>query len=150
MPPANDMNCNIIHSHSFVHLGKVTETHNTIMSLTLHLLKKSKWTFSPSFQVSVKAINQAKSFEITASSLSGGYDYVASVRCNYTEYPAYWSEWSEEVGFHYGNSVRNSSLVKGWYIVLLTLLLSWRRVMDWSSSSFWLSCEYICKGLQRH
>ncbi|XP_059682272.1 interleukin-4 receptor subunit alpha isoform X2 [Gavia stellata] len=51
--------------------------------------------------VSVKAINyKAKSFEITASSLRRGYDYVASVRCNYTDYPAYWSEWSEEVEFH--------------------------------------------------
>ncbi|KFQ18842.1 Interleukin-4 receptor subunit alpha, partial [Merops nubicus] len=54
-------------------------------------------------EVSVKAINyQAKSFEITASSLRRGYDYIASVRCNYTHYPAYWSEWSEEVEFHYG------------------------------------------------
>ncbi|XP_033921611.1 interleukin-4 receptor subunit alpha [Melopsittacus undulatus] len=53
-------------------------------------------------EVFVKAINyQAKSFEITASSLRRGYDYVASVRCNYTDYPAYWSEWSEEVEFYY-------------------------------------------------
>ncbi|XP_035755926.1 interleukin-4 receptor subunit alpha isoform X2 [Egretta garzetta] len=56
--------------------------------------------------VSVKAINyQAKSFEITASSLRRGYDYVVSVRCNYTDYPAYWSEWSEEVEFHYDYQV---------------------------------------------
>ncbi|KAM6080085.1 interleukin-4 receptor subunit alpha isoform 2-T3 [Theristicus caerulescens] len=56
--------------------------------------------------VYVKAINyQAKSFEITASSLRRGYDYVASVRCNYTDYPAYWSEWSEEVEFHYDYQV---------------------------------------------
>ncbi|NXW54553.1 IL4RA protein, partial [Eurystomus gularis] len=54
-------------------------------------------------EISVKAINyQARSFEIAASSLRRGYDYVASVRCNYTDYPAYWSEWSEEVEFHYG------------------------------------------------
>ncbi|XP_068280054.1 interleukin-4 receptor subunit alpha isoform X2 [Nyctibius grandis] len=59
------------------------------------------WRKQHPTEVSVKAINyQAKSFEITASSLRGGYDYVASVRCNYTDYPAYWSEWSEEVEFH--------------------------------------------------
>ncbi|XP_063200740.1 interleukin-4 receptor subunit alpha isoform X1 [Chroicocephalus ridibundus] len=59
------------------------------------------WRKQHPTEVSVKAINyQAKSFEITASSLRRGYDYVASVRCNYTEYPAYWSEWSEEVEFH--------------------------------------------------
>lgn len=27
---------------------------------------------------------------------------MASVRCNYTDYPGYWSEWSEVVEFHYG------------------------------------------------
>ncbi|XP_072734527.1 interleukin-4 receptor subunit alpha isoform X1 [Ciconia boyciana] len=59
------------------------------------------WRKQHPTEVSVKAINyQAKSFEITASSLRRGYDYVASVRCNYTDYPAYWSEWSEEVEFH--------------------------------------------------
>ncbi|XP_030315462.1 interleukin-4 receptor subunit alpha [Calypte anna] len=59
------------------------------------------WRKQHPAEVSVKAINyQAKSFEITASSLRRGYDYVASVRCNYTDYPAYWSEWSEEVEFH--------------------------------------------------
>ncbi|KAM6379565.1 interleukin-4 receptor subunit alpha isoform 2-T2 [Pluvialis apricaria] len=63
--------------------------------------------------VSVKAINyQAKSFEITASSLRGGYDYVASVRCNYTEYPAYWSEWSEEVEFHYDYQVTAEDILQ--------------------------------------
>ncbi|XP_010184805.1 PREDICTED: interleukin-4 receptor subunit alpha [Mesitornis unicolor] len=60
------------------------------------------WRKQHPAEVSVKAINyQAKSFEITASSLRRGYDYVVSVRCNYTDYPAYWSEWSEEVEFHY-------------------------------------------------
>ncbi|NXH21935.1 IL4RA protein, partial [Bucco capensis] len=59
------------------------------------------WRKQHPAEVSVKAINyQAKSFEITASSLRRGYDYIASVRCNYTDYPAYWSEWSEEVEFH--------------------------------------------------
>ncbi|KAM6250020.1 interleukin-4 receptor subunit alpha [Porphyrio hochstetteri] len=59
------------------------------------------WRKQHPAEVSVKTINyQAKSFEITASSLRRGYDYVASVRCNYTEYPAYWSEWSEGVEFH--------------------------------------------------
>ncbi|NWR66534.1 IL4RA protein, partial [Bucorvus abyssinicus] len=60
------------------------------------------WRKQHPAEVSVKAINyQAKSFEITASFLRRGYDYVASVRCNYTDYPAYWSEWSGEVEFHY-------------------------------------------------
>ncbi|KFO81007.1 Interleukin-4 receptor subunit alpha, partial [Cuculus canorus] len=59
------------------------------------------WRKQHPTEVSVKAINyQAKSFEIAASSLRRGYDYVASIRCNYTDYPAYWSEWSEEVEFH--------------------------------------------------
>ncbi|XP_010011368.1 PREDICTED: interleukin-4 receptor subunit alpha, partial [Nestor notabilis] len=60
------------------------------------------WRKQHPTEVFVKAINyQAKSFEITASSLRRGYDYIASVRCNYTDYPAYWSEWSEEVEFYY-------------------------------------------------
>ncbi|XP_009284785.1 PREDICTED: interleukin-4 receptor subunit alpha isoform X1 [Aptenodytes forsteri] len=64
------------------------------------------WRKQHPTEISVKAINyQAKSFEITASSLRRGYDYVASVRCNYTDYPAYWSEWSEEVEFHYDYQV---------------------------------------------
>ncbi|KFU93323.1 Interleukin-4 receptor subunit alpha, partial [Chaetura pelagica] len=59
------------------------------------------WRKQHPAEVSVKAINyQAKSIEIIASSLRRGYDYIASVRCNYTNYPAYWSEWSEEVEFH--------------------------------------------------
>ncbi|XP_009948767.1 PREDICTED: interleukin-4 receptor subunit alpha [Leptosomus discolor] len=64
------------------------------------------WRKQHPTEVSVKAINyQAKSFEITASSLRRGYDYVASLRCYYTDYPAYWSEWSEEVEFHYDYQV---------------------------------------------
>ncbi|KFO85543.1 Interleukin-4 receptor subunit alpha, partial [Buceros rhinoceros silvestris] len=60
------------------------------------------WRKQHPAEVSVKAINyQAKSFEITGSSLRRGYDYVASVRCNYTDYQGYWSEWSGEVEFHY-------------------------------------------------
>ncbi|XP_051487744.1 interleukin-21 receptor isoform X5 [Apus apus] len=59
------------------------------------------WRKQHPAEVSVKTINyQAKSIEIVASSLKRGYDYIASVRCNYTNYPAYWSEWSEEVEFH--------------------------------------------------
>ncbi|XP_072205282.1 interleukin-4 receptor subunit alpha [Excalfactoria chinensis] len=52
-------------------------------------------------EVTVTSINyQAKSFEITASSLQRGYDYIVSIRCNYTDYPAYWSDWSDGVEFH--------------------------------------------------
>ncbi|NWU94448.1 IL4RA protein, partial [Upupa epops] len=59
------------------------------------------WRKQHPTEVFIKAINyQAKSFEIAASSLRRGYDYIASVRCNYTDYPAYWSEWSVEVEFH--------------------------------------------------
>ncbi|XP_041346337.1 interleukin-4 receptor subunit alpha isoform X1 [Pyrgilauda ruficollis] len=64
-------------------------------------------------EVSVKAINyQAKSFEITASSLKRGYDYVASLRCNYVYYPAYWSEWSEEVEFRYDYPVKAEDILQ--------------------------------------
>uniref|UniRef100_A0A8C3KEQ7 Interleukin-4 receptor subunit alpha n=1 Tax=Calidris pygmaea TaxID=425635 RepID=A0A8C3KEQ7_9CHAR len=71
------------------------------------------WRKQHPTEVSVKAINyQAKSFEITASSLRRGYDYVASVRCNYTEYPAYWSEWSEEVEFHYDYQVTAEDILQ--------------------------------------
>ncbi|KAM6351389.1 interleukin-4 receptor subunit alpha isoform 2-T3 [Alca torda] len=71
------------------------------------------WRKQHPTEVSVKAINyQAKSFEVTASSLRRGYDYVASVRCNYTEYPAYWSEWSEEVEFHYDYQVTAEDILQ--------------------------------------
>ncbi|XP_065501110.1 interleukin-4 receptor subunit alpha isoform X2 [Caloenas nicobarica] len=71
------------------------------------------WRKQHPTEVSVKAINyQAKSFEITASSLRRGYDYVASVRCNYTDYPAYWSEWSEVVEFHYNYQVTAEDILQ--------------------------------------
>ncbi|KAM6320423.1 interleukin-4 receptor subunit alpha isoform 2-T3 [Podargus strigoides] len=71
------------------------------------------WRKQHPSEVSIKSINyQAKSFEITASSLRRGYDYVASVRCNYTEYPAYWSEWSEEVEFHYDYQVTAEDILQ--------------------------------------
>ncbi|XP_010079550.1 PREDICTED: interleukin-4 receptor subunit alpha [Pterocles gutturalis] len=71
------------------------------------------WRKQHPTEVSVKAINyQANSFEITASSLRRGYDYVASVRCNYTDYPAYWSEWSEGVEFHYGYHVTAEDILQ--------------------------------------
>ncbi|XP_068063489.1 interleukin-4 receptor subunit alpha isoform X3 [Anomalospiza imberbis] len=71
------------------------------------------WRKQHPTEVSVKAINyQAKSFEITASSLKRGYDYVASLRCNYVDYPAYWSEWSEEVEFHYDYQVKVEDILQ--------------------------------------
>ncbi|CAM9526350.1 unnamed protein product [Bubo scandiacus] len=71
------------------------------------------WRKQHATEVSVKAINyQAKNFEIAASSLRRGYDYVASVRCNYTDYPAYWSEWSEEVEFHYDYQVTAEDILQ--------------------------------------
>ncbi|KFV20642.1 Interleukin-4 receptor subunit alpha, partial [Tauraco erythrolophus] len=71
------------------------------------------WRKQHPTEVSVKAINyQAKSLEIPVSSLRRGYDYVASVRCNYTDYPAYWSEWSEEVEFHYDYRVTAEDILQ--------------------------------------
>ncbi|XP_059340129.1 interleukin-4 receptor subunit alpha isoform X1 [Ammospiza nelsoni] len=71
------------------------------------------WRKQHPAEASVKAINyQAKSFEITASSLKRGYDYVASLRCNYVEYPAYWSEWSEEVEFHNDYQVKAEDILQ--------------------------------------
>lgn len=71
------------------------------------------WRKQHPTEVSVKAINyQAKSFEIIASSLRKGYDYIASVRCNYIDYPAYWSEWSEGVEFHYDYQVTAEDILQ--------------------------------------
>ncbi|XP_032303460.1 interleukin-4 receptor subunit alpha isoform X3 [Coturnix japonica] len=64
------------------------------------------WSKQHPEEVTVTSINyQAKSFEITASSLQRGYDYIVSIRCNYTDYPAYWSDWSDGVEFHYDYQV---------------------------------------------
>ncbi|NXU35494.1 IL4RA protein, partial [Drymodes brunneopygia] len=71
------------------------------------------WRKQHPTEVSVKAINyQAKSFEITAGSLKRGYDYGASLRCNYMDYPTYWSEWSEEVEFHYDYQVKAEDILQ--------------------------------------
>ncbi|KAM9557825.1 interleukin-4 receptor subunit alpha isoform 1-T1 [Guaruba guarouba] len=71
------------------------------------------WRKQHPTEVFVKAIKYgAKSFEIAASSLRRGYGYVASVRCNYTDYPAYWSEWSEEVEFYYEYQVTAEDILQ--------------------------------------
>ncbi|NXU55259.1 IL4RA protein, partial [Turnix velox] len=71
------------------------------------------WRKQHPAEVSIKTINyRAKSFEISASSLRRGHDYVASVRCNYTQYSAYWSEWSEEVEFHYYFQVTDEDILQ--------------------------------------
>ncbi|XP_031981508.1 interleukin-4 receptor subunit alpha isoform X1 [Corvus moneduloides] len=71
------------------------------------------WRKQHPTEISVKAINyQTKSFEITARSLKRGFDYVASLRCNYTDYPAYWSEWSEEVEFHCDYQVKAEDILQ--------------------------------------
>ncbi|NXR15503.1 IL4RA protein, partial [Semnornis frantzii] len=73
---------------------------SSMLSAQLVIYEVKYWRKQHPTEVSVKAINyQAKSFEIVASSLRSGYDYAASVRCKYPNYPAYWSEWSEEVEF---------------------------------------------------
>eukprot|EP00076_Gallus_gallus_P046610 XP_414885.4 interleukin-4 receptor subunit alpha isoform X2 [Gallus gallus] len=64
------------------------------------------WSKQQPEKATVTSINyQAKSFEITTSSLQRGYDYVVIIRCNYTDYPAYWSDWSDGVEFHYDYQV---------------------------------------------
>ncbi|NXK48614.1 IL4RA protein, partial [Chauna torquata] len=71
------------------------------------------WSKQHPGEVSVKSINyQAKSFEITASTLQRGYDYIASVRCNYTDYPAYWSDWSDRVEFHCDYQVTSEDILQ--------------------------------------
>ncbi|XP_054036419.1 interleukin-4 receptor subunit alpha [Dryobates pubescens] len=76
---------------------------SSMLSGQIVIYEVKYWRKRHPTEVSVQAINyQAKSFEIVASSLQSGYDYVASVRCKYPNYPAYWSEWSEEVEFHCG------------------------------------------------
>ncbi|XP_010717790.1 interleukin-4 receptor subunit alpha isoform X2 [Meleagris gallopavo] len=70
------------------------------------------WSKQRPAEVTVTSINyQAKSFEITASSLQSGYDYIARIRCNYTDYPAYWSDWSDEVEFHYDYQVTSEDIL---------------------------------------
>ncbi|KAI6076650.1 Interleukin-4 receptor subunit alpha isoform X2 [Aix galericulata] len=71
------------------------------------------WSKQHPEEVSIKSINyQAKSFEITASSLQRGYDYIASVRCKYTDYPAYWSDWSDRVEFHCDYQVTSEDILQ--------------------------------------
>ncbi|XP_035195337.1 interleukin-4 receptor subunit alpha [Oxyura jamaicensis] len=71
------------------------------------------WSKQHPGEVSIKSINyQAKSFEITASSLQRGYDYIASVRCKYTDYPAYWSDWSDRVEFHCDYQVTSEDILQ--------------------------------------
>ncbi|XP_010128760.1 PREDICTED: interleukin-4 receptor subunit alpha [Chlamydotis macqueenii] len=89
------------------------ESNSALSTFSGVIYEVKYWRKQHPKEVSVKAINyQAKSFEIIASSLRRGYDYVASVRCNYTEYPAYWSEWSEEVEFHYDYQVTAEDILQ--------------------------------------
>uniref|UniRef100_A0A8C3KYC5 Interleukin-4 receptor subunit alpha n=1 Tax=Chrysolophus pictus TaxID=9089 RepID=A0A8C3KYC5_CHRPC len=70
------------------------------------------WSKQRPGEVTVTSINyQAKSFEITASSLQRGYDYIASIRCNYIDYPVYWSDWSDAVEFHYDFQVTSEDIL---------------------------------------
>ncbi|NXD15816.1 IL4RA protein, partial [Nothocercus nigrocapillus] len=71
------------------------------------------WSKQDPTEVSIKSINyQTKSFEIIASSLTKGYDYIVSIRCNYTDYPAYWSDWSERIEFHYDYQVTTEDILQ--------------------------------------
>ncbi|NXY84237.1 IL4RA protein, partial [Alcedo cyanopectus] len=91
-------------------------------------------------EVSVKVINyQAKSFEITASSLKRGYDYIATVRCNYTDYPTYWSEWSEEVEFHYDYQITAEEMLRMAVPVSCILIMA-VSVLCYFSFTKYVSC----------
>ncbi|OXB81836.1 UNVERIFIED_CONTAM: hypothetical protein H355_015033 [Colinus virginianus] len=71
------------------------------------------WSRQRPGEISVMPINyQAKSFEITARSLQRGYDYTASVRCKYIDYPAYWSDWSDGAEFHYDYQVTSEDILQ--------------------------------------
>ncbi|XP_021266674.1 interleukin-4 receptor subunit alpha [Numida meleagris] len=71
------------------------------------------WSKQRPGQVSVVPVSyQTRSFEITASFLQRGYDYTASVRCKYVEYPAYWSDWSDGVEFHYDHQVTSEDILQ--------------------------------------
>ncbi|KAM8798306.1 interleukin-4 receptor subunit alpha [Eudromia elegans] len=71
------------------------------------------WSKQDPTEVSRKSINyRTKSFEIIASSLRKGYDYIVSIRCNYTDYPAYWSDWSEAIEFHYDYQVTTEDVLQ--------------------------------------
>lgn len=90
-----------------------SHSHSSLLSGQPVIYEVKYWRKQHPTEVSVKAINyQAKSFEITASSLKRGYDYVASLRCNYMDFPAYWSEWSEEVEFHYDYEVKAEDILQ--------------------------------------
>ncbi|XP_062359524.1 interleukin-4 receptor subunit alpha isoform X2 [Cinclus cinclus] len=90
-----------------------SHSHSSLLSGQPVIYEVKYWRKQHPTEVSVKEINyQAKSFEITASSLKRGYDYVASLRCNYMDFPAYWSEWSEEVEFHYDYQVKAEDILR--------------------------------------
>lgn len=90
-----------------------SHSHSSLLSGQPVIYEVKYWRKHHPAEVSVKAINyRAKSFEITASSLKRGYDYVASLRCNYVDFPAYWSEWSEEVEFHYDYQVKAEDILQ--------------------------------------
>ncbi|XP_056359013.1 interleukin-4 receptor subunit alpha isoform X2 [Oenanthe melanoleuca] len=90
-----------------------SHSHSSLLSGQPVIYEVKYWRKQHPTEVSVKAINyQAKSFEITASSLKRGYDYVASLRCNYMDFPAFWSEWSEEVEFHYDYQVKAEDILQ--------------------------------------
>ncbi|NWJ08508.1 IL4RA protein, partial [Crypturellus undulatus] len=71
------------------------------------------WSKQDPAEVSIKSINyQTKSFEIIASSLTKGYDYIVSIRCKYTDYPAFWSDWSDRIEFHYDYQVKTEDILQ--------------------------------------
>ncbi|NXS69727.1 IL4RA protein, partial [Pandion haliaetus] len=100
------------------------------------------WRKQHPTEVSVKPINyQAKSFEITASSLRRGYDYIASVRCNYTDYPTYWSEWSEEVEFHYDYQVTAEDILQMAVPVSCILIMAVSVICYFCFTKYVLHCS---------
>ncbi|XP_010155625.1 PREDICTED: interleukin-4 receptor subunit alpha, partial [Eurypyga helias] len=105
------------------------------------------WRKQHPAEVSVKAINyQAKSFEITASSLRGGSDYIATVRCNYTDYPAYWSEWSEGVEFHYDYQVTAEDVLQLAVPVSCILILAVSVTCYFGFTKYVSCCSRLAQG----
>ncbi|KAL2299152.1 hypothetical protein Nmel_014770 [Mimus melanotis] len=98
---------------NFILSWEESHAHSSLLSGQPVIYEVKYWRKQHPAEVSEKAINyRAKSFEITASSLKRGYDYVASLRCNYMDFPAHWSEWSEEVEFHNDYEVKAEDILQ--------------------------------------
>ncbi|NXA38315.1 IL4RA protein, partial [Eudromia elegans] len=100
------------------------------------------WSKQDPTEVSRKSINyRTKSFEIIASSLRKGYDYIVSIRCNYTDYPAYWSDWSEAIEFHYDYQVTTEDVLQMVVPVSCVLIMAVAVICYFSFTKYVLHCS---------